>query len=414
MILSKKTIIRVSATEANIIGHMTYAASKLWNVCNYERHNYKELGLESAPTWYTQKKDYKDNIWFKSLPAQTAQEVCKVLASSWKSFYALLASDKSENPNPPRYKKDGISITYMQKGMVHKGDTVRLSISKGLCAFMRDNYNIDVQYLYLRNPCFQSIKNVKQIKLYPPENNEVRAIIVYEVPNVEPKEDNGKYLSIDLGVHNFMTCFDSSNGSSFIVGRQYLSITRKYNKEIARVQAQWSADQVKHGIELPKSSNHIIALYRKKNDCVSDYLHKITNYIACYCVEKDIHTVIIGDITGIRKDKDCGAVANQSLHALPYLKLRERLEYKLALRGISLVVQNEAYSSQCSPLSPCVSKEYARPQNRVCRGLYKDDGHSWNADTVGAYNILRLYMQGLGKGAIEAPLTPPKVIKVAV
>ena len=25
---------------------MCYAASKLWNVCNYERRRYKELGLE--------------------------------------------------------------------------------------------------------------------------------------------------------------------------------------------------------------------------------------------------------------------------------------------------------------------------------------------------------------------------------
>ena len=35
---------------------MCYAASKLWNVCNYERRRYKELGLEKYPDWYYQKK----------------------------------------------------------------------------------------------------------------------------------------------------------------------------------------------------------------------------------------------------------------------------------------------------------------------------------------------------------------------
>ncbi|MFR5916154.1 MAG: hypothetical protein ACLUGJ_14605 [Blautia wexlerae] len=37
MLLSKKTSIKVSREYANLIGHMCCAASKLWNVCNYER-----------------------------------------------------------------------------------------------------------------------------------------------------------------------------------------------------------------------------------------------------------------------------------------------------------------------------------------------------------------------------------------
>ena len=40
----------------NVIGHMCYAASKLWNVCNYERQHYKEMGMEKYPDWYYQKK----------------------------------------------------------------------------------------------------------------------------------------------------------------------------------------------------------------------------------------------------------------------------------------------------------------------------------------------------------------------
>ena len=56
MLLSHKTSIKISQEYSNIIGHMCYAASKLWNVCNYERHHYKELGLEKYPDWYYQKK----------------------------------------------------------------------------------------------------------------------------------------------------------------------------------------------------------------------------------------------------------------------------------------------------------------------------------------------------------------------
>lgn len=82
MLLSQKTTIKLNNAESNIIGHMCYAAYKLWNVCNYERQNYKGLSLPvKYPDWYYQKSAHKDGLWFKQLPSQTAQEIC--YASNW-------------------------------------------------------------------------------------------------------------------------------------------------------------------------------------------------------------------------------------------------------------------------------------------------------------------------------------------
>ena len=134
MLLSKKTSIKVSREYANLIGHMCYAASKLWNVCNYERQHYKETGMEQYPDWYYQKKAHKEDLWYKQLPSQTAQEVCRLLDKAWKSFYALKRSGGIEAPRPPRFKQESIPITYMQMGIVHERDTdrVRLSLPKTL------------------------------------------------------------------------------------------------------------------------------------------------------------------------------------------------------------------------------------------------------------------------------------------
>ena len=52
MLLTHETSIVLNKNDANIVGHMCYAAYKLWNVCNYERNNYKILGLEKYPDWY--------------------------------------------------------------------------------------------------------------------------------------------------------------------------------------------------------------------------------------------------------------------------------------------------------------------------------------------------------------------------
>lgn len=67
MLLSQKTTIKLNKSESNIIGHMCYAAYKLWNICNYERRNYKDLSLPvKYPDWYYQKSAHKNDLWFKA------------------------------------------------------------------------------------------------------------------------------------------------------------------------------------------------------------------------------------------------------------------------------------------------------------------------------------------------------------
>ena len=129
----------------------------------------------------------------------------------------------------------------MQNGIARVNDnTIRLSLSRELKQHMTEKYGIDDDYLYLTNPVFEGIDNINQVKLYPPENDgRVRIIVIYEVDDVDAKPDNGRYLSIDPGLNNIMTCYDSTNGKTFILGRQLFSIERKYLKEIGRVQSEW-------------------------------------------------------------------------------------------------------------------------------------------------------------------------------
>lgn len=418
MLLSHETTITFNQDEANIVGHMCYAAYKLWNVCNYERNHYKEAGLEKHPDWYYQKSKHKDDLWFRSLPSQTAQEVCKLLEQSWRSFYQLKKSGGIENPRPPRYKKEKMPITYMQNGIRHeKGSLyVRLSLPKKLKEYMDLTYGISAAYLYLKNPVFSNTDLIKQIKIYPPANDgKSRIIVIYEVEDVLPKQDNGRYLSIDLGLHNLMTCYDNA-GKTFIVGRKYLSLSYFYNKEIARVQSQWANMQTAQGNKYPKISKHVRKLYQKKNNCIKDYLHKMTRYITDYCAKNKIHTVVIGDIKGIRKGNDLGSRINQKLHSLPYEHIYMQLEYKLKMKGIRVIRQEESYTSQCSPQSQEVSRIYAEKKNRKKRGIYAAGAVIYNADAVGAYNILRKYNAVSGK-EIQLPiigLSNTNIIKVAV
>ncbi|MCR5457344.1 MAG: IS200/IS605 family accessory protein TnpB-related protein, partial [Clostridiales bacterium] len=190
---------------------------------------------------------------------------------------------------------------------------------------------------------------------------------------------------------------------------------RWHDKEIARVQSQWGEQQSKKGIKYPKPSQHVLDLYKDKRHKIKDYIHKVTRWIADYCTTNRINTVIVGDLTGIREDNDKGDQVNQELHALPYKMITDILEYKLGLFGISMKRVKECYSSQCSPNCSIVQKVSATPEKRINRGLYQDGHAVWNADSVGAYNIMRLYFQqeGIIRTLNQKGLSNTTIIKVA-
>lgn len=74
MKLAKSCVINATGDVSLVLGHLAYAAWKLWNVANYERKNWtKESGI-TYPNWYDQKKRLKDQFWYKNLPSQSAQE----------------------------------------------------------------------------------------------------------------------------------------------------------------------------------------------------------------------------------------------------------------------------------------------------------------------------------------------------
>ena len=60
--------------QSLILGLMGYAAYKLWNVANYERRNWKELGLEEYPDWYDQKRGSRRTFSTRTFPLNQRRE----------------------------------------------------------------------------------------------------------------------------------------------------------------------------------------------------------------------------------------------------------------------------------------------------------------------------------------------------
>lgn len=383
-----------------ILSSLTYASSKLWNVANYERITWTKESGKPYPNWYEQKRRLRDSFWYKNLPSQTAQEVLKQLDEAWNSFYKLKKTCGIENPRPPKYKHSNFNIRYLNKGFIISNGIIRLTVPKQQKLYIKQNYALNIDFLYIRIPdVYKNITGkVKVIEIIPiPKSNKYKVNIIVNLPVTQYQRDKAIYMAIDLGVNNLMTCHTSTGKSIIISGRQLLSINRYFDKEIAYYQSITYAQQEASGVKYKKSSRRIQQLYTKRKKQVYHLLHTATKQVIDFAEQEGVTTIVIGDLSHIRDDKNIGRINNQKFHRWPFKKVEQLLIYKATDRGIFIDKQEESYTSQCSPYATEISEANAKKSNRKYRGLYVVDNKVYNADCVGAYNILKKYLCRIGK-----------------
>ncbi len=415
MKLAKFCVINPSSAAALVLGHLTYAARKLWNVANNERKTWtKELGVP-YPNWYEQKKRLKDHFWYKNLPSQSAQELLHTLDGAWMSFYKLKETGGVENPKPPKYKRENFNMKYLKDGFkVLCGNRVRLAIPKQLRGYLQEKFDFKDTFLYVDVPNHLQLEaeHVKTLEFKPLSGGKYDLIAVVEVPEKEPKV-SGKFMSLDFGVNNFLTCYLYDGSSHVFSGRQLLAINRYFDKMIGYYDSLSDSQQTAKGTQYPKQSKRVDKLYEKRRKQVKHLLHAMTRAVINLAVEHSIETIILGDLTGIRQERNFGAKTNQKFHKWPFRKVIELIGYKAGLAGIAVRKITEEYTSQtCSVCKSMPSQENAHKSNRKYRGLYvcKDCGTVINADVNGAINIAKKYLETQHSGLVLSAGQPVVVL----
>lgn len=391
--LSRKT----DKTLAIIFGHLTYSASKLWNVANHEV-------IENGTSIYELKQKLKDSFFARNLHSQSAQAVIEKLQIAWKNTF-------DKHTKRPRYQpKDGhFPVVWKEQGFRLIGNKLRLSLSKQTKEYLKSKYSIESTYVWIELPktlSFDTIQ-IQQVELVPYQafgciSYSLRIIYRQPVDVLKDQEkqihlDTNKFLAIDLGVSNFATCTDGVN--SFIIdGKILLSKLRLINKTTAKLKAIIDRQKL-------KTSKRLHKLYRYRKNYINDFVHKASKKIVEYCLSNGIGTIVIGQLNKGITNIDIGKQNNQKLHQLPYGKFIEKLKYKAKVNGITVIQVNESYTSQTCSKCGTIDKT-----NRVHRGLYvcSSCGTVLNADVNGALNILKKVspssVNGVGVGVLANPM----------
>ncbi|MBR5913920.1 MAG: IS200/IS605 family accessory protein TnpB-related protein [Selenomonadaceae bacterium] len=145
----------------------------------------------------------------------------------------------------------------------------------------------------------------------------------------------------------------------------------------------------------------MLTLSNRRDNKISDYLHKASRYIVNQLVSRQITDLIIGHNKKWKQGTNLGRKVNQNFVSIPFNRLIDMLTYKCELEGIAVHIIDESYTSKASFLDrdfipdykPADLVKHKSSGRRKCRGLYKSKKFTLNADVNGSLNIMRKFFQ---------------------
>ena len=312
---------------------------------------------------------------YRALPAQTAQQVIKLLYKNWKSYFQALRSyqrDKSKFLGCPRIPK------YKPRG--DKGHSVALFTNQQIK--LRAGKIIFPKPANLL-PIKTKASSIEQVRIVPSTSCFI-VEVVYQKEVVQTETTEGAIASIDLGINNFVTFLDNQGYQPFIInGKGAKAYNQYYHKTKANMQSQ-----LKEGRH---SSNNIQLLSQKRSMFMQNFLHQSSSLVVKALIERKIKTLVIGLNEDWKQGSNMGKQNNQNFVSLPHRKLIDQLVYKCEEVGIEVILTEEAYTSKIDHFIEEEMKHHGKyAGRRIHRGLYRSStGIYINADLNGALGIMR-------------------------
>jgi putative transposase len=372
-----------------ILAKISWIATKLYNTALWSsRETWENTG--KIPTGFDLQKVVLESYYHSFVPAHTYQHAAHQVSNAFRSWLKLRKTDITARP-PGFRKKDNPSTFMIDAFKIIDTNTVLITPTDEL----KQELSYPHKKLALRlhwNTAFPENGKIKQIEIVPRKGFfELHAKILLPEPIWKTQ---GQVIAIDLGERNPIVSKDEQGNVDIFKGGKILSDLRYWNKEKSRVRSQ-----VMGRTKGKKKNSKSLAKMAKKGAAqVKHAIHAMSSTFVELCNKRNVKEVVIGDLKGIKKEKDgtgksWNDKANQNWQQFPIRTLITQLDYKLARYGIKVVEQDEQGTSRgrCS-MCGCM---YRRKLHRVHRGLFlcENCGTIQNADVNGAGNQLARYLR---------------------
>ena len=402
-------IIKPSHKDYQELDHLLFSSKNLYNIGLYEVRQHFFKAKEDPSIKYKYLNYYALNALLKeredenyrALPANTAQEVLKLINQNFCSFFKSLSMKRerlmTNKINIPKYldKEKGRQVLIYNQMTIGK-----VLLKKGIIQLPKTKIQIKTKHP----------ESLRQVRIVP-KNGYIVIEVIYEVQEKELLKDNNRFLSIDLGINNLATCSSNVIEPFIIDGRRIKSINQFYNKYKAELQSSLEKNK--------RTSKRIQHLTNKRNFKILNYLHKASKYIVNQAVSHSLNAIVIGYNKGWKQETKLSKKVNQNFVQIPFEKLINLISYKARLQGIQVFLQEESYTSQVSFIEgdyiPTFGKDDLKKNpsgKRIKRGLYSSPKGLLNADVNGSLNILRKFLSSnnedfnspVGKSHVDWPV----------
>jgi putative transposase len=363
-----------------------FSGSKLWNVGRWTiQRVWGEIGY--IPEHDELTAYLKSHERYDDLHSQSSQRILQELAEAFHSWYGK-RDNGDTRANPPGYRKHDdehprSTITFKDAGFKLDAENDRVRLSKG--ENTKDYWSDFTLCEYRTRPDtdLDSVENVQQVRaVWTGEEWELHFVCNVEID--VPDSPGGQTVGIDLGICTFAALAYEDETSELYPLGCLKEDGYYFGKHTANCD--------------DSSSERAEQLNRTWSNRRTHYFHALAKHVVERCVEKNVGTITIGDLSGIRETEDgdvknWGKHGNLDLHGWAFDRFTNILTYKAEMEGIDVKqVSEQDTSKSCS----CCGRK--RDANRVERGLYVCDscGVVANADVNGAENIRQVPLSPSG------------------
>ncbi|MFX1513148.1 MAG: RNA-guided endonuclease InsQ/TnpB family protein [Promethearchaeota archaeon] len=378
------------------LSNLCHHSNALYNQATYlvRHHYFATKEWLRYPQFY---HELKTSPHYQALPAQTAQQILKLVEKNFKSFFNAITAKKKnprkfkDTPKFPYYKKSGSEFS-----LFFTNQQIRLK--KGVLHLPKKI--LQKKTRFSKETVFRGARIHPRGDLYLLE-----VLYEIEVPMPEPKHE--RMIAIDLGVNNLVTMINNFGELPIAVkGGVAKSINQWYNKIRSHLQSHFDKNKLEYNERKKK-------IDFQRNKQIKDLFHKLSCAILNYCLYYRVDTIVIGYNPLWKQKVNLGKVNNQNFVSLPFLKLLQMIQYKAEDHGICVIIVEEAYTSKCSFLDQEPIKKHATyVGKRLHRGMFRSkNGTFINADVNSAYNILRKVFPKAFPNGIEDVGLHPHCIK---
>lgn len=376
--LIEKHCINKNNKYYDLLDYYCYMSKNLYNFANYHiRQNFTKEGIylnynkiDKVMKSEENNKDYKNMI-----SAQSAQQCLKLLDKNWKSFFSAI-KDYSKHkekylgrPKLPKYlPKNGRNI------LIFTNQNCKLK--NGYIHFPKKMNGFTIK---------TNLQSFQQVRVLP-KSSKIVIEIIYNKEVEELKEDNGRYISIDLGLDNLATLTNNCNELPIILsGRKIKSINQYYNKQMSHYR------KIAKRMNKLDYTKRMDRLTNKRNNLIDDLIHKASRKAVDYALSCGANTIIIGNNKNWKQNSKMSTKVNQNFISIPHSKLIQQIEYKAKMVGINVIIIEESYTSGTSFLdNELPIKENYNKNRRVHRGLFvSNKGIKINSDVNGSLQIMK-------------------------